>query len=208
MTDKGAHGLLAAMMEPAASQEEEFNDWYDLEHVPQLLSVAGVLTATRWICVEGWPRYLATYDLEHVDVLTSDAYRQATGGHFTPWSQRILGRVRGWRRIAMAGIDASSGVTDANAEALELLFVDTEANAIRLAAELERVPAILQARAFAIPDEGLAATLVSAGGLAALPLKLGAVQEQPMLRGSARYVRYHRRDPVAAFRAIDRGQAL
>jgi hypothetical protein len=208
MTDTRAHGLLAAMMEPDASREEEFNDWYDLEHVPQLSGVEGILTATRWICVEGWPRYLATYDLQHVDVLASDAYRQATGGRFTPWSQRILGQVRGWRRMAMAGIDARAEVIDPGAEALELLLVDGVENAARLAEQLGRLPAVIQARAFAIPDEHLAATLVSAGALAALPQDLSSFVGAPVLRGSWRCVRYHRRDPVAAFRAIDQGDAL
>jgi hypothetical protein len=208
MTEARAYGLLAAMMEPHSNREEEFNDWYDFEHVPQLSSVAGILTATRWICVEGWPRYLATYDLEHVDVLASDAYRQATGGHFTPWSQRILGRVRGWRRIAMAGLDADAAITDPGAEALELLLLDSAESAARLAEQLGRLPAVIQARAFAIPDEGVAATLLSAGALAALPHELSAFVEGPGLRGSWRYVRYHRRDPLAAFRAIDQGHAL
>ncbi len=102
MTGSGPHGLLVALMEPDQSMEEEFNDWYDLEHTPQMSGVEGILSASRWMCVEGWPRYMAAYDLEHVDVLKSDSYRGATGGHFTPWSRRILERVRGWRRIGEA----------------------------------------------------------------------------------------------------------
>lgn len=206
MTEGGPHGLLVALMEPDQSMEEEFNDWYDLEHTPQMSSVTGILSASRWMCVEGWPRYLAAYDLEHVDVLMSDAYRGATGGHFTPWSRRILGRVRGWRRIALAGTDASACVTSPEAGALDFLqFADVDA-AQALADQLSELPEVIQTRVFDIPDEGLAAVVVEAGALADLPRELPGPEGRPLLRGSARYVRHWRRDPFAAFRAIDAGE--
>jgi hypothetical protein len=198
-----AHGLLMAIMEPDEAHDEEFNDWYDLEHIPQIASVAGVLTATRWVCVDGWPRYLACYDLEHVDVLKSDAYRQATGANFTPWSRRMLGRVRGWRRIALAGVDPAAGPLDPATDAFDLLVLDDVDAARRLVAAAASQPEVLQARAFAQPDEGFGVALVEAGGVAALPDHLGGVASR--LRRSARYVRYHRGEPLAAFRAIDAG---
>jgi hypothetical protein len=208
MTDGArAHGLLMALMEPDPGQEEEFNDWYDLEHIPQMSTIPGILTATRWICVEGWPRYLAMYDLEHIDVLSSDAYRQNTGRNFTPWSRRILGRVRGWRRIALAGLDPAADVTPATAEALDVLFAPDSETAARLAGELQRLPALIQARAFDVPDEGVAATIVDSGALHSLGHVLRGDGNGAPLRGSARYVRYYRRDPFAAFHAIDAGEA-
>ena len=58
MSDDRPNGLLMALMEPDRSGEKEFNDWYDPEHIPQMSAVTGFLTASRWVCVEGWPRYL------------------------------------------------------------------------------------------------------------------------------------------------------
>lgn len=202
-----AKGLLMALMEPDPAQEEEFNDWYDLEHIPQMAGVPGILTATRWVCVQGWPKYLALYDLEHIDVLSSDAYRHATGRNFTPWSRRILGRMRGWRRIALGGLDPAADATAADAQALDVVFLNDNERALRLAVEAERLPSITQARAFEAPDEGFVATVIGAGALLGLTLLADGFDGGGELRGSGRYVRYHRRDPFAAFHAIDAGEA-
>jgi hypothetical protein len=206
MTENGPHGLLVALMEPDQGMEEEFNDWYDLEHTPQMSSVGGILSASRWMCVEGWPRYMAAYDLEHIDALGSESYRGATGGHFTPWSRRILERVRGWRRIALAGIDSAAGITSPDAGALDFLQLADVDAARALADQLGHLPGVIQARVFDIPDEDLAAVVVEAGALADLPPELPAADVRPLLRGSARYVRHWRRDPFKAFQAIDAGE--
>jgi hypothetical protein len=206
MSEGRPHGLLMALMEPDSSREEEFNDWYDAEHIPQMSAVTGFLTATRWVCVEGWPRYLAIYDIESIEVLSSDAYRRATGGNFTPWSRRILGGVRGWRRTALAGLDADAGVTAGHALAIDVLFLDASAAVSKLAGELRGQAGVLQARAFDVPDEQLGAVVVEAGALADLPA-LAPPGDRPPLRGWARYVRYTRRDPLHAFHAIDAGEA-
>ena len=85
-------------MEPPATLEEEFNDWYDTEHVPERRTVPGFDSATRLVCVSGWPRYLAFYDLREHSVIDEPGYQAISGVHFSPWSKRILARVRGlWR---------------------------------------------------------------------------------------------------------------
>lgn len=196
-------GLLMVVMEPNGLHDEEFNDWYDLEHIPQLSSVGGVLTATRWVCADGWPRYLAAYDLAHVDVLKSDSYRQATGANFTPWTRRMLGRVRGWRRLALAGLDAAAGSIDPATDAFDVLFLDSADAARQVVVAAASRPEVVQARAFEQPDEGFGVAIVEAGGAAALSHDLG--EGASRLRRSARYVRYHRGEPLAAFHAIDAG---
>ena len=55
--------LLLVTMEAPASFEEEFNDWYDFEHLPQRLAMPGFENGGRFVCLEGWPRWLALYDL-------------------------------------------------------------------------------------------------------------------------------------------------
>ena len=40
-------GFLMAMMEPPPTIEEEFNDWYDTEHIPDRASIPGFETARR-----------------------------------------------------------------------------------------------------------------------------------------------------------------
>jgi hypothetical protein len=91
-------GLLLAMMQPSASMEEEFHDWYDTEHIPERAGVDGFLSAQRFVCVEGWPRYAALYDLRTHGVLKEPGYMALSGTKFSPWSKRILPRVHGQTR--------------------------------------------------------------------------------------------------------------
>jgi hypothetical protein len=92
-------GLLLVAMEPPASMEEEFNDWYDSEHFPQRCALPGFESGRRFVCLDGWPRYLALYDLTSTAALETAAYRAVSGGNSTPWSRRILPRTIGRQRV-------------------------------------------------------------------------------------------------------------
>jgi predicted nucleotidyltransferase len=83
---------MLAVMEPPPGLEEEFNDWYDTEHIPQRCGLPGFLNARRWVCLEGFPRSLASYDLESLAALDDPAYRAVSGAQSTPWSKRLLAR--------------------------------------------------------------------------------------------------------------------
>jgi hypothetical protein len=88
-------GLLLAMMEPPPAMEEEFQDWYDTEHFPERATCEGFLTASRFVCIDGWPRYLALYDLADTGVLRGPAYARIAGQRYSPWTHRIVSRVWG-----------------------------------------------------------------------------------------------------------------
>jgi hypothetical protein len=90
--------LMMGMMEPSPEAEGEFHDWYDLEHLPSRAAVPGFLTAHRLVCVEGWPRYVAMYDLESLDVLNTPPYQALTGKNNSPWSRRIGTMTHGYYR--------------------------------------------------------------------------------------------------------------
>ena len=83
-------GLLLVTMEPPASLEDEFNDWYDTEHFPQRRGLPGFESASRWVCIEGWPRWAALYDLESVGVLDSPAYHAVSGPNSTSLLTKCL----------------------------------------------------------------------------------------------------------------------
>ena len=57
--------VLTDLRDPA--YEEEFNAWYDTEHLPELLGLPGVLDGARYVAIKGGPKYLAMYELESVD---------------------------------------------------------------------------------------------------------------------------------------------
>jgi hypothetical protein len=90
--------MLIVTMEPPAALEEEFSDWYDTEHFPQRRALPGFMSASRWVCLDGWPRYLALYDLASPDALATPEYHAVSGPNSTPWSRRMLPRTVGRQR--------------------------------------------------------------------------------------------------------------
>jgi hypothetical protein len=100
----GTRGLLLAMMEPPPAMEEEFQDWYDTEHFPERAACEGFLTASRFVCIDGWPRYLALYDLADTAVLRGPGYAKIAGERYSPWTHRIVSRVWGQYRADAAQV--------------------------------------------------------------------------------------------------------
>ena len=83
-----AKGILFAAMDFSAAPEDEFHDWYDLEHIPERLRVPGFLNADRWIGTDNPKISVATYDLDNVGVLQSAPYLAVGGENGSPWTKR------------------------------------------------------------------------------------------------------------------------
>jgi hypothetical protein len=96
-TDMADKGFLLVTMQPPPALEEEFNAWYDTEHLPERLAVPGFETALRFVCLDGHPRYLAMYDLANPEVLQTPEYLRVAFENSSPWTRRILQRVRVYR---------------------------------------------------------------------------------------------------------------
>lgn len=198
-------GMLMVLMEPAAGEEAAFHDWFDLELVPDHARVEGFRGASRWVCVDGWPRYMSCYDVDPFDTLEDDAYRSITGQNFSPWSQWMLSRVFGRQRLVLREI--TSGRTRTPDDACGLVMLRFRGHR---GASLERVvhelalPAVCQARVFetsrrsqeesAIIVDAPAAALIPTWSASALATILAA--EAEYLIGVWRYVRYVRSQPV------------
>ena len=75
MARKGQGILLVYTDLSEPKYEEEFNAWYNTEHVPELLAIPGVLDAARYVATKGGPKYLAAYELASVDVLQTPEYK-------------------------------------------------------------------------------------------------------------------------------------
>ena len=87
-------GLLVAGFDYSDAHEDEFNDWYDTEHIPERRRVAGFVNCERWVGAENPKISLATYDLEALDVLKTGAYRAIAGENLSPWSKRVTGKCK------------------------------------------------------------------------------------------------------------------
>jgi hypothetical protein len=117
-------GLLLTLTEPPPGMEEEFNAWYDEEHLPERLAIPGFRSARRWVAdvPPGNGKYLATYELDSAAVLQSAAYL-ARFQNPTPWSRRCLGKAVVFKRWACEQVEPGSA--DPHPQARALLFSST-----------------------------------------------------------------------------------
>ncbi len=86
------YGLLLVAMNYAAVAEDEFNDWYDTEHLVERARTPGFLNARRWLGFDDPKISMSTYDLESLGVLDTPAYRAIVGEGLSPWSRRVTGK--------------------------------------------------------------------------------------------------------------------
>ena len=88
MANKKGRGLLMVYCDVPPTVEDEFNRWYNEEHIPERLSIPGVLNAARYVALQGGPKYLACYELETHEAWHSPEWQQWLNNP-TPWSQRM-----------------------------------------------------------------------------------------------------------------------
>jgi hypothetical protein len=93
MAKKG-RGIFLVYTDIDPKYEEEFNAWYNTEHVPELLSLPGFLDAARYVAYKGGPKYLAVYELENPEALKSAEFQKVRANP-TPWSRRMSPTVIG-----------------------------------------------------------------------------------------------------------------
>ena len=63
-------------MNVAPEHENEFNEWYNVEHLPALGAVPGVLAARRYRGTGATQRYAAIYHFANPDVPNSAAWKK------------------------------------------------------------------------------------------------------------------------------------
>jgi hypothetical protein len=114
-------GFLIVLMQPPPALEEEFNAWYDTEHLPERLAVPGFETALRYVCLNGAPRYLAMYDTTGPQVFDSPGYLRVAFGNASPWTRRVTSRVRIYRSFGRQ-VYPGTAVTGRAARVLLLRF--------------------------------------------------------------------------------------
>lgn len=100
-------GMLMTSMDIDASHEQEFNQWYDREHLAERVAIEGFNEARRYVAVNARPKYLGLYSTATFDVLDSDAYRTALANQ-TKWSLTNIGRFQNMLR-SVARITVSRG---------------------------------------------------------------------------------------------------
>ena len=91
--------LHVVMVDVAPEDEAAFNEWYDNVHLPDILACPGWISATRRICVEGGPKYVAIYEITGPEAYESPEFAAIKG--FGPFE----GKVSNFTRLRFAGMD-------------------------------------------------------------------------------------------------------
>jgi len=100
-------GMLITLMDADPSEERDFNQWYDKEHIIERVSIPGFLEARRYIALAAEPIYLNFYTTETLEVLRSAAYLAALQNP-TDWTRRAMAKFRNFTR-AVAHVAMSRG---------------------------------------------------------------------------------------------------
>ena len=86
MANKKGTALMMVMADIPADKEEDFNQWYNEEHLKELMSIPGVLNAARYEAIRSGPKHLACYELESTAVIETDAFKNRPR---TEWGARV-----------------------------------------------------------------------------------------------------------------------
>ncbi|WP_280192290.1 DUF4286 family protein [Delftia sp. PS-11] len=85
-------GVLFVASDVAPVHDQDYNRWYDREHVLERVSIPGFVSGTRYVAIDASKRYLGLYHTESLAVFSTPAYRQAFAQQ-TPWSVSNLDRM-------------------------------------------------------------------------------------------------------------------
>jgi hypothetical protein len=149
-------GILIVMTNPPADMEEEFNAWYDREHMPERLAVPGFERAQRYYLTHAERRYLALYDAQAFDVFETPAYLATSGDNNTAWTKRIVSRCNFIRAPAVQ-VYPGDALTDRAPRLLMLRFAEAAAQLDDIVAASRSsfaAPPVQQLRVFSAPETG------------------------------------------------------
>jgi len=103
-------GVMIAMFDIPEELDEEFNTWYDEEHVPEKVgTVPGFLRARRYKALEGRPNYLCIYELEDVGVVDDPTYQSNYKSGSTT-TQRMKAKAKTFYRNVYIQIADAEGI--------------------------------------------------------------------------------------------------
>ena len=99
--DRDAPGELFIWTDVDAAFEDDFNRWYEREHMEERAEIPGFRWARRYRSSSEGRRYLALYRTESLNVFTSAAYKKAFEQQ-TDWSLTNFKRMTNTNRRVMA----------------------------------------------------------------------------------------------------------
>lgn len=157
-TDASGELLIWTSVDPA--YEQDFNQWYDQEHMQERAAIKGFRWSRRYHSDTCARPYLALYQTDTLHVFTSEPYRQAFTEQ-TQWSERNFTRMRDTSRRVNAVTALAGAGTGAAVALVCLQSIEQAQAAIVLAQELKSaLEGVLAVRALC-PDPVLSTPLPS-----------------------------------------------
>ena len=145
------HGLVLVCFDYSTTHVDEFNDWYDTEHIPERERTRVMLRAQRWLLRDNPRISVAAYDLKSVECVRGPEYLAITGDNQSPWSKRMIGMCTQLLRFEGKQIYPGTALADGNARSLLIVGVDASVEKSAYAAiadRMVRAPGVLSARIF------------------------------------------------------------
>ena len=101
-------GVLAIWSDAVPEHEDEFNDWYTSQHLPERVGVPGFRRGRRYVKdTPGELRYFTLYECATIEVLASAPYLERLNNP-TDWTRRAMPFFRNGSRAAMV-VASSAG---------------------------------------------------------------------------------------------------
>ncbi|MDB5838572.1 MAG: hypothetical protein JWQ23_524 [Herminiimonas sp.] len=92
-------GVLLILNDVLEGTEDEFNRWYQQQHLPERLAIPGFKRARRYQTVGGQPAYMCVYECDSIDVLSSPQYKERLANP-TGWTREVMPNFRNMLRSA------------------------------------------------------------------------------------------------------------
>ena len=93
------NGTLAVWSGIDAEAEDDYNAWYEREHMFERVEVPGIRRARHYQTVSGAPKFFTYFELDAPSVVSSGVYLEQSNNS-SPWTQRILPHFRDVNRTA------------------------------------------------------------------------------------------------------------
>ena len=161
--------VLCVWHDPDPATDDDYNEWYRLEHIPERMAVPGMVRMRRYRS-EGMPRYFALYEARDMSVLTTGVYRDQLANP-TAWTKRLLPTYRFAQR-GLCDVVANAG-TGVGGHALVVAMQPKSDEAMaawakRIVPDLVRHPHIVAAHAWvATKAEPMSSTTALSSGSSA-----------------------------------------
>jgi hypothetical protein len=155
-----AMGELLIWTDIAAEKEDDFNQWYDTEHMQERASIAGFQWSRRYHSSTAQRPYLALYRTDTLHVFRSEPYRKAFENQ-TEWSVRNFSAMHNTNRRVNAVTEIAGAGTGGALCLICLGELDVAQQALSLVQTLRQdLPGVIAARIL-VPDPDLSTPLPS-----------------------------------------------